>query len=409
MNSRHILIVALSFILVGAVLTGVVNAIGSHRAPVYRAELSNVRDYAASQQPEGNTYAVDGGVLFQSQSDGWSQIATPQNVIVGAVAVDAANPGTLYAGAANEMAIYRSANGGADWVRIPLSADYIGGVTDIAVDSTQRIIYVGTDTAGLFRLRDVGSSVILTGQLLLDEPVIEVVTDNSGAGMAFARTRWNLYRAENYGLSWATVDNLHSVPTALAIAETQPASVFVGTVDRGLLTSHDGLNWVTANEGLGLVPGSRLQVDALSVDPAQPDVLYVATSFLYGTNPTRVTPVGVSMSTDGAQAWTTIDSPVGLAVAQLLPVSGNTGAILALTTESRTPLALGNASAMGNHTDTSETSTADVAPVPFSAVVSWLVAALAAMALLFAIVSDLRNRRIQTVRPLAVNVVHTTS
>src|SRR5690606_19980743 len=127
----------------------------------------------------------------------------------------------VYVGAANEMAIYRTLDNGNSWLRIPLADGFVGGVTDIAVDGAQRLLYVGTDTAGLFRLRDVGSSVILSGHLLLDAPVLEVVVDSTGKGMAFARTEWNLYRAENFGLAWVAVNNLQSAPTALAIANTE--------------------------------------------------------------------------------------------------------------------------------------------------------------------------------------------
>src|SRR5690606_23408576 len=105
----------------------------------------------------------------------------------------------IYIGAANTLAIYRSTDGGLNWLRVPLTSDYIGGVTDLAVDSTQRIVYVGTDTAGVFRLRDVGSSKVLTGHWLLDEPVLEVAADSSGQGLAFARTQSALYQGENFG------------------------------------------------------------------------------------------------------------------------------------------------------------------------------------------------------------------
>jgi hypothetical protein len=400
MNGRRILIAVLSIVLVAAALSGVVNTVESHPMPAQRAELANVRDYAAAQLPGGTNYAVDGGVLFKGQQDDWIQVAAPRDVVVSAVAIDSANPNTLFIGAANEMAIFRSTDGGADWLGIPLTADYIGGVTDIALDSAQRLVYVGTDTAGLFRLRDVGSSVILGGQLLLDEPVLEVVAGNSGTGMAFARTEWNLYRAENYGLSWVTVENLHSVPTALAIANTRPATVYVGTMDRGLLMSHDGQSWTTANNGLGLVPGSRLQVNALATDPARPDVLYVATSYLYGISEVHVAPVGISISTDGAQAWSALDNTAGPAIANLLPVTGATDAILALTTDSRAPLALGETPDGAEATTTPATAVASGSPVVAPGILSWLVALLAAMALLFAVASDLRSRQTKPVGAL---------
>jgi len=260
MNARKIAIVALTIVLIVALFTGVASAFGAKAAPVVRTQLSNVRDFDAVAS-QIDSYAVDGGALFKGRPGGWTQISTPETVVVSAVAADSTDSNVLYIGAANEMAIYRTLDTGRSWLRIPLADGFVGGVTDIAVDGVQRLVYVGTDTAGLFRMRDVGSSVILGGHLLLDAPVLQVVTDNTGKGMAFARTQWNLYRAENYGLAWVAVNNLQSTPTAVAIADTDPAKVYVGTMDRGLLSSSDGREWTLSNAGLNFVPGSRLKVN----------------------------------------------------------------------------------------------------------------------------------------------------
>jgi photosystem II stability/assembly factor-like uncharacterized protein len=309
----------------------------------------------------------------------------------------------VYIGAANDMAIFRTMDDGRSWLRIPLTDDRIGGVTDIAVDGVQRIVYVGTDTAGLFRLRDVGSSVILSGHLLLDAPVLEVVADSTGKGMAFARTEWNLYRAENYGLAWVAVGNLQSAPTAVAIANTEPAQVYVGTMDRGLLVSTDGREWTTANEGLNFVPGSRLTVNDLAIDPVQPEVMYVATSYLYGTNEVHASPAGVALSTNGAQAWSPINEATNLAVAELLPVSGLTGGVYALTTDSRTPMALGNAPVI---TEVAIAGQPVAQPATsFTSILAWVIAGLAALALVFAVAMDLRSRRLEAETTLSPSPV----
>lgn len=395
MNARRISILVLSLILIAAVFAGAMNVLRGETEPVVRPQLANVRDYSPAAQ--GPSYAVDGGTLFAGVPNYWTQVQTPAGVIVSAVAVDAQNPDLVYIGAANEMAIYRSTDAGDSWDRIPLTSEAIGGVTDLALDSVQRLVYVGTDTAGVFRLRDVGSSVIVGGQLLLEEPVIEVAADSTGKGMAFARTQWNLYRAENFGMTWTTVTNLKSVPTALAIANTEPAKVYVGTMDRGLLVSEDGQTWTTANEGLGLVPGSRLQVNDLAVDPQQPEVVYVATSYLYGTSEVHEAPAGVAMSTDSAEAFHPIAGQMDVVVADLMPVPGMTGAVYALTTQSRTPLALGNAPVA------TEVAVAPAAEsgLSFSAILAWIVAGLAAAALAFAVATDLRSRRPEPATTLA--------
>jgi hypothetical protein len=353
-----------------------------------------VRDVAPATIAGHPDLVVDSSGLYVGQPGSWLALPIPPDVIPSAVAVDRrSTDGELqewiYLGAANKLAVYRTGDRGRTWLPVPLSYEYIGGVTDLAIDPVQRLLYVGTDTAGLFRLRDVGSSLIIGGQLLLDDPVRQVAVDATGSGMALARTDWTLYRAENFGLRWSAVENLHSSPTAIVIAGN-PATAYVGTVDRGVLKSGDGRTWTMANAGLGAVPGSRLHVDSLAVDPFQPEVLYVATSFLYGTTEVHQTPSRVAISTDAALAWTPLDdTPLADAsVAEILPVGGQTGALYVLTTASRTPAPAGAAEAI-----------VATAPAPAVAtgiangLLAWVVAGLAAVALGFALVSDLRSRR----------------
>jgi hypothetical protein len=400
MNARRIAILALTIVLVVAVLIGAVSAFSVNAKPAVRATLANVRDYSPAVTANSMSYAVDGGALFVGRPGHWVQMNIPANVIASAVVADSQNPELLYLGAANEMAIYRSTDGGDRWRRIPLSDQTIGGVTDIALDSVQQLIYVGTDTAGVFRLRDAGSSVILGGQLLLEEPVLEVAADSTGKGMAFARTEWNLYRAENFGLAWTTVEDLKSVPTALAIANSEPAKVYVGTMDRGLLVSEDGLTWTQANEGLGLVPGSRLHVTDLAVDPLQPEVVYAATSFVYGTSEAHEAPGMVAMTVDNGEGWVPVVEQLDTVVADLMPEPGMTGAVYALTNQSRTPLPLGDAPVVTEVV---------VAPAPVESglsvtgLLAWVVAVLAACALIFAVASDLRSQRLEPTTRLAAS------
>lgn len=381
-------------VLIVAVFAGLVSALDVRDAAVVKANLENVRDYTAANHASAVNYAVDHGQLFAGRPGEWRQVNTPADVIVGAVAVDTARPGTLYIGAANGLEVYRSTDSGKGWMRVPLTEQVVGGVTALAVDSVNHIVYAGTDTAGVFRLRDVGTSMIAGGHTPLDEPVVQVATDNTGAGLAFVRTPLNLYRAENGGLEWSAVANLGSTPTALAVANSYPATVYVGTTDRGLLSSHDGQTWAMANDGLGLVPGSRLKVDALSIDPAQLDVMYVATSYVYGVSEYHQSPVGVAMTTNGAGSWSMLANDTQNVVAELLPVSGQTGAVYALTTSSRSPLALGSAPVIAE----ASVAVAATAPATNSNMLAWIVAVVAALALGFALFSD-AVRRSKTVRP----------
>ncbi|HXF63245.1 MAG TPA: hypothetical protein VNK95_16580, partial [Caldilineaceae bacterium] len=138
----------------------------------------------------------------------------------------------------------------------------------------------------------------------------------------------------------------------------------------------------------------------VAVDPLQPEVVYVATGYLYGSSEVHEAPGMVAMSADSAQAWTPLVERMEVAVADLMPVAGMDGAVYALTTQSRTPLALGEAPVAA------EVVVAPAAEDGLSAtgLLAWIVAALAALALVFAVASDLRSRRLEPVRRLAPDV-----
>lgn len=332
-----IILIGITVLLISAVYTNVVSAVGNALLINAKPVLENVRDYAPATSASAVTYAIDGGFLYAGQPGHWVQRPTPPNVVVGAVALDPNDAQKVYIGAANELALYWSVDGAQTWRRVLLTEQYVGGITDIAFNSAQRTLYVATDTAGIFRLRDVGSSIILSGQSHFTEAVLEVVADQSGAGLAFARTEWQVYRGFNNGMQWLVLDTLTSAPTALAITDDRPATVYVGTVDRGLLKSQDGYTWETVNAGFEQAAGTRLRVDALAVDPAQPNVLYVATSYLFGSTMVHQTAAGIAMRVDHAANWTALVTRPAAPVVRLLPVSGVTGAVYGLTNVSRTP------------------------------------------------------------------------
>lgn len=391
-------------VLIGSLLAGTVSAFETAPENTESAAsipaLQNVRDYAAASTLSGHSYLVDAGKLYSASANGnWSEVQMPTDVVAGTVAIDS-NNSTVYLGAANEMVLYRSQNDGRTWQRFALGSDGIGGIKAVAVDSAQKIVYVGTDTDGVYRLRDVGSSMTVNGHLIVDEPIVEIATDSAGAGLAFVRTAKSLYRAENMGLSWVKVDNLGSYATAVAVTnvgtEFVPATVFVGTADRGLLQSVDGgYTWELANDGLNYTAGSRLFVDALAVDPMQPNVLYVSTSYLFGSTTVNQTPALVAFSSDNATTWVSLGSDVanGAIVDDLMPIAGETGALYALSTQSRSPLALGSAAEFASvAVDTSVSPLASlIAAVQQN--LAWLIATISALALTAIAAIDYRNNR----------------
>jgi len=250
----------------------------------------------------------------------------------------------VFIGAANRLSVFVSRKGGERWVEFTLDPESIGGVTAVAFDAFNRLLYVGTVSDGVYRLRDIGAGrgkgLVASGHLLLEEPVEEIAADSTGAGLAFVRTLERLYRAEAYGLRWVVVDSLPGPPTTVAVADASPPRVYAGTAGGGVLVSKDGATWRPVNRGLDGIGDGKLIVNDLVVDPAQPEVLYAATG-VSDMGALQGLSGKVAMSTDGGARWESLARLENAQVAELLPVTGRNGLVYALTTASRTPVALG--------------------------------------------------------------------
>jgi hypothetical protein len=192
---------------------------------------------------------------------------------------------------------------------------------------------------------------------------------------------------------------------------SDPTVVYVGTTDRGLLRSQDGgFTWELSNAGLGFTPGTRLHIDALAVDPLQPDVLYVASSYLFGSTTVHESPSSVAMTTNGGEAWALMGEELApnATVAELLPVSGETGAVYALTMQSRSPQALGSAPVVTAEEMAETVGATESTALNLRGLLAWIIAGLAALALLFAIVVDLRSRKGEEAGTLVPELVRNT-
>jgi hypothetical protein len=88
------------------------------------------------------------------------------------------------------------------------------------------------------------------------------------------------------------------------------------------------------------VGDGKLIVSDLAVDPARPEVLYAATG-VSDLGELQGLSGKVAVSTDGGDRWESLAELENAQVAELLPVAGRNGLVYALTTASRTPVALG--------------------------------------------------------------------
>jgi photosystem II stability/assembly factor-like uncharacterized protein len=188
-----------------------------------------------------------------------------------------------------------------------------GNVLSVVIDSRDsKLLYAGTDGAGVFRSDDGGSTWHSTE--LNGGTIIALAIDSSRSGTLYAATPGGLFKTADGGDSWRPINEglLDLSVEALAIDPGNPNNLYVGVsdVDRpeasGLYRStNGGEHWERTSLSGGIY--------AVTVDPTSSRILYASPYALsrFIANRSR----GISKSIDGGDTWTTNPSPGGGLVA----------------------------------------------------------------------------------------------
>jgi photosystem II stability/assembly factor-like uncharacterized protein len=284
------------FILVlGTVATLVVGEVEG----LARADLSNAPVRAMTNTADNQvlyaTLADDAQPgIYRSDDDGrtWQLTGSGPGVPLNVLAVHPVNQTVLYAGAAGGPVattnnLWRSDDGGQTWrkffLSLPGSVDgLIPAVTALTIDRNQpNLLYVGTDGQGVYRFNvdyDGYGYELVGGVSLYDAHVtnLEVGPDDR----VYALTTEGVVTSKDDD-AWRKLETVPDYPVSLAVAPTDPETLYAGVASSGAYRSTDGgRTWEPIAEGLGLVPGAALRVTALTVD--QTDSWHVAAATAYG-------------------------------------------------------------------------------------------------------------------------------
>jgi photosystem II stability/assembly factor-like uncharacterized protein len=305
------------FILVlGTVATLVVGEVEG----LARADLSNAPVRAMTNTADNQvlyaTLADDAQPgIYRSDDDGrtWQLTGSGPGVPLNVLAVHPVNQTVLYAGAAGGPVattnnLWRSDDGGQTWrkffLSLPGSVDgLIPAVTALTIDRNQpNLLYVGTDGQGVYRFNvdyDGYGYELVGGVSLYDAHVtnLEVGPDDR----VYALTTEGVVTSKDDD-AWRKLETVPDYPVSLAVAPTDPETLYAGVASSGAYRSTDGgRTWEPIAEGLGLVPGAALRVTALTVD--QTDSWHVAAATAYGIGK-QLAGGGIYESDDGGRKWT---------------------------------------------------------------------------------------------------------
>ena len=257
--------------------------------------------------------------VFRSADRGanWSKLgALPPNQFgetggnAVSVAIDSSNPDVLYT--TTPCSLYKSTDGGATWSNKSIVPTfYCLYASSVSIDpSDPNTLYLAQSDnldggSSLQRTTDGGMSWShLWGSG--DFSLWAIAVDPANPSTIYAGTSGGLVKTEDVGVTWKDT-GLSSGVSALAIDPVHPHVIYAAAVDygsgdySGLFKSSDGgVTWSAINTGLEILSNTGAPITALTFDPANPDVVFAATS---GN--------GIFRSVDGGVHWIPFNEGLG--------------------------------------------------------------------------------------------------
>ena len=200
------------------------------------------------------------------------------------IALHPTNPSILYV--ATNDAVYKSRDAGATWERFPSFS--ARRVTTVVIDpQLPATIYAGTMGDAVYKSPD-GGQHWLPHNVGLKEHVSFVnqfVFHPALSEKIYTATTVGAYYTKDGGREWEERMNgmreVHIV-TSIAICRKDPALLYAGTTGGIYRSEDEGRAWKKINNGLipdeELMASMALGVNAIELDPVNPDVVYAGTT-----------------------------------------------------------------------------------------------------------------------------------
>lgn len=297
----------------------------------------DVHALAGDARQPGALYAGGSG-LWVSRDAGKTWASLHAGMIVTDIAVSAADPRVIYAGATDgcargtEAPSFRSADGGKSWTGIG------GNLASYAPHPAGRDVVYAASCPDAVRSRDGGQTwERLVGARQPNYDAWRVAVAPSAPDVIYVMSvseggTVRLARSSDAGVSWHDVTPAGDVwgPVDLQVHPQNPDTVYAVTWAGAFRTSDGGASWQAASEGLQAArqmqgPVAVYLLSSLAIDPAHPETLYLATG---GSGSAGR---GVFWSRDGGRHWERLGD--GLGTRPVRDVIVAAGAVFAATSD----------------------------------------------------------------------------
>jgi photosystem II stability/assembly factor-like uncharacterized protein len=259
----------------------------------------------------GAVYAGTDMGLYKSDDGGarWHLLDTPMNgSMVWSMAIDPVDSNVMFAGTGtpSQPGIFRTADGGKTWDRLPVEIALdcanvgIPRPTGIAVDPTDhRQVWVGLEVDGVRHSRDGGETWTKVNGQIPNQDVHNVLVVAGPPKAVFTVVNDDVWRSTDDGETWHAARAREvfpwHYPRGIAVKPNDPRTVFVtlgdstpGRIGTVMRSKDAGATWQSL--GLPVQPNSAMWT--VSIPASAPDTVFAASRYGY-----------LYRSDDGGDSW----------------------------------------------------------------------------------------------------------
>lgn len=185
---------------------------------------------------------------------------------------------------------FKSSDGASNWIEINNGLPARFSVNTLAIDpANPTTLYVGTSGAGVFKSVDGGSSWNAVNNTLATRALDQLVVDPRTTSTIYGITRGIVTKSTDGGISWS-FPIIFGTFTAFAIDPITPANLYAAQPQTISKSTDGGATWrtVTVRDGFFVTASS---IGAVAIDPTMPSTIYVGDSR------------GVFRSMDSGNTW----------------------------------------------------------------------------------------------------------
>jgi photosystem II stability/assembly factor-like uncharacterized protein len=232
--------------------------------------------------------------VFKTTDGGGSWTPFNTNLFVDDIVIDPTTPSTLYAiGPGN--AVLKSVDGGANWNSA--SSGLPPSAHSLAINpSISSVVYAGT-LLGLYASIDGGGNWFPIGNGITGFFIFDVKVDRSAPTTLYAATSdRGLFKTTNGGSSWLPINTgmTNSSITGLVAGLFSSTTALYAARDSGMsISTNRGLHWIDISVGL-----PQAGVHAVALDERTPSILYAGTDS------------GVFKTTNGGVSWFPVNNGI---------------------------------------------------------------------------------------------------